>query len=234
MRQIFQTLPWVHAAEPDFLVALYHELGVRGHVRKGQALKLSGQSPKLFYLERGLCAYLIAQPHKEQPSVLSLIVPGRTMGDLTCMTGDTVNVVSVAWQSSIVWEVDVPALYARLMACPEQMLALTRHLLRKQESHLEAMVANFTLPAPMRIKVFLRVLIARYGLALKPEGTVVPLLLSNAQIGLVVHLSRVSVSRILSQWQQVGLVQKRGRTLVVCAALFDDIHDWMAAAHTSP
>ena len=228
MRQIFQSLPWIHAAEPDFLVKLYEQLGVVRHVKKGEVLKSGGQSPRLFYLKKGLCAYLIAEQAKGRPSVLSLIVPGRTMGDLTCLTEDKVNVFSVAWQKSEILEVDVAQLYARIESIPGLMRQLALHLVRKQESHLEGMVANFTLSADKRLKVFLRVLIEAYGLELKARDNVVPLLLTNEQIGLITNLTRVSVSRIFSQWQEAGLLHKNGKTLLVEKALFDDVYDWLS------
>lgn len=227
MRQIFQSLPWIHAAEPDFLVKLYEELGVVRHVKKGKMLKGGGQSPRLFYLKKGLCAYLIAEQAKGRPSVLSLIVPGRTMGDLTCLTGDKVNVFSVAWQNSEILEVDVAQLYSRIEATPGLMRRLALHMVRKEESHLEGMVANFTLSADKRIKVFLRVLLESYGLEIKPHDNIIPLLLTNEQIGLVTNLTRVSVSRIFSQWHEAGLLHKKGKTLIVEKALFDDIYDWI-------
>lgn len=227
MRQIFQSLPWIHAPEPEFLVKLYRELGVERHVKKGETLKSGGQSPRLFFLEKGLCAYLIAEQTQGRPSVLSLIIPGRTMGDLTCLTYDKVNVCSVAWQDSIVLEVDIESLYARIEARPGWMRKLASHLVRKQESHLEGMVANFTLAAPERLKVFLRVLFDAYGLELKEHANVVPLLLTNEQIGLVTNLTRVSVSRIFSQWQEAGLLTKNGKTLTVEKTLFEGIFDWL-------
>ncbi len=233
MRQIFQAFPWIHAPEPDFLVEIYQELGVRRRVKKGEVLKSGGQSPRLFYLEKGLCAYHIAEQLQGHPSVLSLIVPGRTMGDVTCLTQDKVNVFSVAWQTSVVLEVDVAELYRKLESTPSLMRRLATHLVRKQETHLEGMVANFTLSAPMRIKVFLKALIESFGLTIKPCDNVVPLLLTNEQIGLVTNLTRVSVSRIFSHWQELGLMHKRGKTLIVRADLFDDVFDWLTPAQTN-
>lgn len=227
MRQIFQSLPWIHAAEPDFLVKLYEQLGVVRHVKKGEILKGGGQSPRLFYLKKGLCAYHIAEQAKGRPSVLSLIVPGRTMGDLTCLTGDKVNVFSVAWQQSVVYEVNVAELYSCIEATPGLMRRLAQHMLRKEESHLEGMVANFTLAADKRLKVFLRVLLESYALEVKPHDNIIPLLLTNEQIGRVTNLTRVSVSRIFSQWHEAGLLHKKGRTLFVEKALFDDVYDWL-------
>ena len=195
--------------------------------KKEKCSKAAVKVRDFFILKKGLCAYLIAEQAKGRPSVLSLIVPGRTMGDLTCLTGDKVNVFSVAWQNSEILEVDVAQLYSRIEATPGLMRRLALHMVRKEESHLEGMVANFTLSADKRIKVFLRVLLESYGLEIKPHDNIIPLLLTNEQIGLVTNLTRVSVSRIFSQWHEAGLLHKKGKTLIVEKALFDDIYDWI-------
>ena len=39
--------------------------------------------------------------------------------------------------------------------------------------------------------------------------------------------ARISVSRILSQWQREGLLEKDRRTIAVRQALFEDLNDWI-------
>lgn len=228
MRQIFQSLPWIHPAEPELITGIYRKHGKHRHIRHGEILKHGGQSPRLFFLEKGLCAYFVGGEVKNRPSVLSLILPGRTMGDITCFTKDRVNVVSKALKDSVVLEVDPFAVLEESKKNPDLMLQLGRLLIHKQESHMEGLLANYTLSAPDRIRVFLKALFLSYHLQVKPEDwNIVPLRLNNEQLALIVNLTRISVSKILSEWQERGLVKKEGPTLLVRKDLFNGIYDWL-------
>ena len=88
------------------------------------------------------------------------------------------------------------------------------------------MTANFTLGAKARVKLFLRVLLAAYGLPLHEGENVIPLLISNELIGDVVNLSRMSVYRILTDWEKAGLAKRNGKNLAVASRLFHDVYDW--------
>ena len=54
----------------------------------------------------------------------------------------------------------------------------------------------------------------------------IPLDLTNEQYGAVVNLTRVSVSRIFSDWISKDLLYKSGRNVYVKAKLFENIYDW--------
>ena len=96
-----------------------------------------------------------------------------------------------------------------------------------EESYSEGMVANFTLDPQFRLRTLFKVLITSYGIPLRDDWTVIPLLLNNSQYGQVVNLSRVSVSRIFSQWEAAGLIRKDRRSISVRKELFSDLYDWI-------
>lgn len=101
------------------------------------------------------------------------------------------------------------------------------HVTRKQECSLEAMVANFTLEPAERLRRFLKVLLINYEVPI--SDTVwnrIPLDLTNEQYGAVVNLTRVSVSRIFSDWISKDLLYKSDRNVYVKAKLFENIYDW--------
>lgn len=100
MRQIFRTLPWIHPSEPEVLQTLYRKYGRKIHVKKGETLKSGGEAPVLFFLEKGLAAYWVNRTTPGHTAILSLIIPGRTMGDITCFSGERVNVTSRTLQDS--------------------------------------------------------------------------------------------------------------------------------------
>ena len=92
------------------------------------------------------------------------------------------------------------------------------HVTRKQECSLE--------PAE-RLRRFLKVLLINYEVPI--SDTVwnrIPLDLTNEQYGAVVNLTRVSVSRIFSDWISKDLLYKSGRNVYVKAKLFENIYDW--------
>ena len=101
------------------------------------------------------------------------------------------------------------------------------HVTRKQECSIEAMVANFTLEPAERLRRFLKVLLISYDVPISDtEWNRIPLDLTNEQYGAVVNLTRVSVSRIFSDWISKGLLYKSGRNVYVKAKLFENIYDW--------
>ena len=229
MRQIFHSYPWVHREEHPKIQAIYRELGRPHHVRRGEVIKHGGESNRLFFLSRGLCAYYVAG-EVARPTILSLIIPGRVMGDITCISGDRVNVVTRAIKDSELLVVPPSALIEAMSRDPAMAVIAARSMISKQESHLEGMVANFTLEPSARLKALLKALILSYRDTLAPGWNLVPLLLSNELYGSIVNLTRVSVSRIFSRWIEEGLVRKQGRQIEVQSSLFDDLYDWAAPA----
>ncbi|MCI5850730.1 MAG: Crp/Fnr family transcriptional regulator [Sutterellaceae bacterium] len=226
MRQIFQRLPWVHPAVPQPIAELYKKRGVLLEVRKNEILKAGGENPKSFLLVRGLCAYRINSVLKGSPSILSLIIPGRSMCDISAAADERVNVTTVAWQDSMVLAMPPGTLNEERARDPEFGRLLMEDVIAKQESHIEGMVANFTLDPQDRLRTLLKVLLTSYGIPVR-DGAVVPLLLNNTQYGQIVNLTRVSVSRIFSKWEAEGLIRKDGRAISVRRALFDPVYDWL-------
>ena len=122
MRQIFRTLPWIHPSEPEVLQTLYRKYGRKIHVKKGETLKSGGEAPVLFFLEKGLAAYWVNRTTPGHTAILSLIIPGRTMGDITCFSGERVNVTSRTLQDSDVWIVKRSDLLAEYLRDPQLLL----------------------------------------------------------------------------------------------------------------
>ncbi|MCG5031449.1 Crp/Fnr family transcriptional regulator [Mesosutterella sp. OilRF-GAM-744-9] len=227
MRLIFQSLPWVAPAVPEPIAQLYRRRGVLLNVKKRDVLKSGGEHPKCFLLLRGLCAYEIPNLVRGNASTLSLIVPGRSMCDISAAVDERVNVRTRAWQDSVVLAMPPGTLEEEAARSPEFGRALMHDITAKEESHIEGMAANFSLEPEMRLRVLFKVLLAAYGLPIRQEGTVLPLLLNNSQLGTIVNLTRVSVSRILAGWQREGLIEKSGRTIIARGPLFDPVYDWL-------
>lgn len=227
MRQIFQNLPWVQPAVPPVIASLYERRGVLQKVKRNQVLKAGGDNPKSFLLVRGLCVYRIASAIKGSSSILSLIPPGRSMCDISAAVDERVNVETVAWRDCVVYAMPPRTLSEEMSKDPEFGKAVLADVTAKEESYIEGMVANFTLDPQSRLRTLFKVLITSYGIPIRDDWTVIPLLLNNSQYGQVVNLSRVSVSRIFSQWEAAGLIRKDRRSISVRKELFSDLYDWI-------
>lgn len=227
MRQIFQNLPRVQPAVPPVIASLYERRGVLQKVKRNQVLKAGGDNPKSFLLVRGLCVYRIASAIKGSSSILSLIPPGRSMCDISAAVDERVNVETVAWRDCVVYAMPPRTLSEEMSKDPAFGKAVLADVTAKEESYIEGMVANFTLDPQFRLRTLFKVLITSYGIPLRDDWTVIPLLLNNSQYGQVVNLSRVSVSRIFSQWEAAGLIRKDRRSISVRKELFSDLYDWI-------
>lgn len=245
MRQIFQSLPYFLPADPAPIRALFEKTGSLRRVKKGEVLKRGGEDAKLFFVKSGLFAYQLDGTASGRIVYLSIIPPGRALGDLTASVHARANVVTVALEASEVW-VTAPGELTRAMrdgrVLPEIEIA---NVIAKEESLLEGMTANFTLPPEVRLRVFLKAMVRSFGVPIetnevtepddpqeprvpRPEPLLrLPLTVTAETIGDVLNLNRVSVSKIFSKWTAAGLARRDGRSWCVSPALFDDLYDWI-------
>lgn len=227
MRHAFHTLPWIHPPESPRILALYRARGRRVHLRRGSIAKGGAEAPRLFLLEQGLCAYFMNYGDL-RPTLLSLIVPGRTIGDITCISGQPVNIVSKALRDATILELPPGLLVEAMRDDAELALAVTRSIIAKQESHLETLL-KLTLPPADRLRVLLRALATSAGVPADGPWHRLQPRLNNAELALAVHTTRVTVSRAMSAWTGQGRVRKAGDALEVHDALFDGLYDWLEA-----
>ena len=136
MRRIFEQLPYFLPAEPAPFARLFLTEGIRREVAKGELLKRGGESQRLFFLESGLCAYYAAEAENHRPTILSVLLPGRAMGDLTASVGTRCNVFTRALEKSVVRVVPPAVLTAALMKDPALAQLEIRCVIAKEESIL--------------------------------------------------------------------------------------------------
>lgn len=227
MRQIFHSLPWIPDPEPDELRKLYEEFGVPMTFRNGDLLKQKGAQNKSFLIVEGLAAYYIADRYKSHPSVLNLLIPGRSACDLSALLEKRVNVTTRAIGSCTALMVP-PSLIRNAMEKDAKLATLVaQHVLRKSECSIEAMVANFTLEPSQRLKTFLCVIFESFKQPVHEGWNQVPLRLNNQQYGAIVNLTRVSVSRLFSEWASKELLKKEGSQLWIRPEIFEGVYDWL-------
>lgn len=227
MRQIFQILPWIPPKELPETLGLFRKYGVPASYRNGELLKHRGAAKKLFLITEGAAAYYVADRYKSHPSVLNLLIPERSACDLSAITGDRVNVTTRAIGTCQVLMMQPDVLIDYVSSTPDFAVKELRHVTKKQECSIEAMVANFTLEPAERLRRLLKVLLISFDLpVVYTDWNRVPIDLTNEQYGAVVNLTRVSVSRIFSEWISTNLLRKSGKNIWVHGTLLADIDDW--------
>lgn len=226
MRHVFHAFPWIHPEESFDIQSIYTKYGSLKCIKKGEILKNSYEFNQLFFLEKGLCAYYI-NFYMNKPRVLSLIVPGRVMGDVTCITKDRVNVTVRALRDSEVLSISPQRLLSVIGSDQKHMLLLMQSIIRKQESHLEGMMANFLLPPEMRLKAFIKVMLLIFDADFVSEWRAVPLVLSHEEYDEIINVSRVSISRIFARWRKKGVMRNQGRILLIRSEFLSDVYDWL-------
>lgn len=225
MRQVFHQLPWIYPEELERVKELYYKHGRTAVYKKGTVIKKGGESRKLFHLVEGLCAYFINYA-EGKPRVFALLLPGRSMMDLTCITGHRVNVTTITLRDSKVLIIPPNTLVDAMAGDAKLAIDVCRQAVLKQECSLEATFANFTYEPKMRLQVFMKALI--YTLQNEVyEWNRMPIVFTNEELGMMIDTTRVTVNRLLSKWQKEGVIKKNGRQIFVHRSLLDDIYDWL-------
>ena len=223
MRQAFHQYPWIYPEDPEPLRAFYKCHGKPAKYKKGDVIKSGGESQKLFYLVNGLCGYFIN--YSMQPRSFALILPGRSMCDLTSISGEKVNITTLAMRDSEVLTIPPNMLIDAMKRDAGFAFMMCKHAIAKQECSLEATMANFTHEPPMRLKVFMMALISTFHKEIN-DFNVLPLVLTNEEMGKIINTTRVTVNRILTGWQKIGLISRNGKQIITYRKLFDDVYDW--------
>lgn len=227
MRQVFHQKPWIYPKDLVELRQLYHTHGRLVSYKKGTIIKNRGETQRLFHLVKGMCMYY-ANYAEGSPRALSLILPERTMGDLTCITRERVNVTSIVIRDSQVLVVPPDILLKTMRQDAELATKICRHMVSKQESSLEAIITNATCEPAMRLKILLKAILLEYQDAITDGWHVLPLVLTHEEYAEIINVTRVTISRILSQWQSANLIRRENKQIIINTDLFNDIYDWLS------
>lgn len=226
MRQYFTSIPYIPPSEPEPLLSYLRERGVPRTFKRGEVVKSANLSGKLYLVESGICAY-IQETHK-QPFIPFLLLPGRTLGDISVLAGKHYNIEWRAITPAKLLKIDPMDLLDAMVEHPDWALLKVRHIIEKEESALEALAANLAQPSEVRLKILLKGLLQELG-AYTPEAQwmTMPYRLNAEMFGMVVNLNRANVSRLIGQWRKEGLIERRGLTLSIHQKLFDNLYDWI-------
>lgn len=225
MLHAFNVLPWLPPQEFEDIKNLYYQHGTLMRIPKNTVLKASGDENRLFYLKKGLCTCSV-NGYPDKVLTLALLLPGRAIGDLTCVSGETVNMTITARRDSEVLTLPAGTITGYMEKDPHIGILMARTVLAKRNSHLEGMLNNCFLPQDSRLRVFFKALIKSDQADFEDPWYKITIKLNNEEIAHVINATRVSVSRILGEWIDAGMYKKAGSVRYIHKNTFDSVHSW--------
>lgn len=232
MRQVFSTYPYIEPPAPAPLQAAIRQRGTLFEVESGNILKMPGELHHFYMIEEGVCGYFVAGQVFGHPRIMSTLLPGRTVADISVSVGRPCNIETRALTPVKAWAVPASFFDEVVYKDPEILRMHYQLTVMKHESTVEGMIANFTLPPELRLRVLFQLLIAA-DLQGEPHEVVKPGLwyrlpyrLTAQTIGMIVNLTRSNVSRQLNSWREAGLARKEGIDWELAGVLFENIYDW--------
>lgn len=237
MRQIFGKLPWVHGRSHERFREIFQREGCWVRKKKGETIANGGLNGEVFWLERGLGAY-VSPDRRARPHLLAFIPPGRLMGDVDGVTGDTVNMADTFLRPSESWLLERRIFRTYLEADRTLDRAHFLGIIADHESDMEALFAIATLNLDTRLRVLTATLTfaderrpveALARAIARDEPLPTPYGLTITEMAMAANATRTAVSLCLKRWTQAGWLeidaaaptQKR-----IHPALWANLYDW--------
>lgn len=224
---MYSSLPWVHPSDHPRVVEVFEKLASPVRFKRGAVIPVGKASCDVLYIQRGLCA-TFAGGEAGHPKVLALFPAQRVMGAIKAVTEEPVNLIARVLVDVEALRLSPEVFRTAMFSNMELARLVMRGLLVKQESQFEGLVTNVALDAHARLKVLLRTLLAADQQPLTLGWNALPYRLTADEYASIVHLTRVSVSRIFSEWIADETMRRVGRRVEVHSRLFDAVYDWMS------
>ncbi len=225
MRQILYGQQWIHPEAPPEVVEIFRRRGEKRQIKKGTELKHGAPDGEVTLLLTGLCLYRFWDI-EEKEHVLTVILPNRTMGDIDGLTATMANVSAYAVKNCTGLVLPYEVWHEEIRRDINIYEKVARNICFKQESHIEALLACFTLDVDRRLRAFLHALVSSYYKPNLDGWNPMPVHMTATLLGIIISASRTSVSLTLSEWSKKGLTKKDGRVLLLHGKIFRDLFDW--------
>jgi CRP-like cAMP-binding protein len=196
-------------------IARLAERGTIRRYRRGTYLFHQGdESPEVFFLVEGRVeiSSLSANGHRQLHTTLDR---PQFFGELGVLGGMPRTAAAIALEESSVWLVPAEAFIEFLAEEPVASRSILRALARNVQSQ-EAFVEDLLyLDLKGRVAKRLLQLVAPSLDELPEDGAVVPSIVTHADLASLCGGSRENVTRILSDFQRRGFVERDGRRFVL-------------------
>ena len=206
--------PLFDGADADAISRLADE-GTTRRYRRGTYLFHQGDpSPDVFFLIAGRVeiSSLSASGHRQLHTTID---QSQFFGELGVLGDMPRTAAALALEETEVWRADADAFVSFLSEEPTAARAILRALARQVQSH-EAFVEDLLyLDLKGRVAKRLLQLVSPSLDELPEDGAVVPAIVTHADLASLCGGSRENVTRILSDLQRRGLVERDGRRFVL-------------------
>lgn len=185
-------------------------------VKKGQTVYLPGDPSEHVYLVKTGAVKIVGKSPEGGEVILALLTPGDIFGELA-LTGDDAREDhrAEAADNALLCEVPRGLLIQMIHDAPAFGLHVTKLIglrLRTFRSRVEELLGK---SAPARLAHALLGLSQQYGVR-DGQGVLIPLRLSQTDLGKLVGLTRETVNGILQGWREQGFVETDRRSIRLC------------------
>lgn len=150
-----------------------------------------------------------------QRQLITTLDPPQFFGELGVLGEMSRTATALAIEDSTVWTVKGEVFVRFLSEHPQASRALLRALARQVRSY-EGLVDDLLfLDLKGRVAKRLLTLVAPSLQELPPDGTPLPAIVTHADLASLAGGSRENVTRILSEFQRRGLIERNGRRYVL-------------------
>ncbi|MCI5850821.1 MAG: Crp/Fnr family transcriptional regulator [Sutterellaceae bacterium] len=227
MRQVFLTAPWVHAEEPEELRAVFQKYGKLQKFPKGHFFPHGAdQDGGVALIQKGLVFFYFVD-NESKNRIFAILPPNRVVGDLDALTRYRLNIFAVTMRPTEALVVSGEAYCKALDSDPALMRCYAMSSITKEETHLEGMMAIFTLPLEKRLIALYSSIIGSYYPLKRDDWNPVPFKLTTFEIADIVGSNRSTISTIVNHWISEGLARRDGRWLHLHGKLFAREYDWL-------
>lgn len=225
MRQILFAEQWIHPKAPAEVIKIFYEKGEKRKVKKGEELLHGAPYGEISLLTKGLCFYQFLD-WADKEHVFSVILPERTIGDIDGICGNVANVMAYVARDSEVLVLPYKVWHEQITQNTQILEEAAINIVKKQESHIEALLSCFTMDVDMRLRSLLHAITKAYYPIRENGWNPVPIPLNTVMLAKIISASRTSVSLKMNQWIQEGLVKKDGRIWLIDSSLYQELYDW--------
>lgn len=181
-------------------------------LRRGERAYLPGDpSDRIFLLKSGVIK-IAAVGADGRESILALLHPGDIFGELAVVDDSPRDHLAEAFQDAVICAMNRDLMLRLIRESPELGYQVTKILgfrLRTFRSRVEELLCR---SAQARLAQALLDLAGEHGVP-DADGVLIPLRLSQRDLGKLVGLSRETVNGVLQEFRQRGLVEADRRTI---------------------
>jgi CRP-like cAMP-binding protein len=183
-----------------------HQRSRMFEVRRGQAIYLPGDRSEHVYLVKTGAVKILGRAPEGGDVILAVLTPGDIFGELALAGHDSRDHCAEAADDALVCEIPRDVLVRMLREAPDFGLHVTKLMGQRIQTFCTRVEELLGKSAPARLAHALLELSHQHGIK-DGAGVLIPLRLSQGELGKLVGLTRETVNAILQVWREQGIVE---------------------------